>query len=138
MGAVFWERTKGFPGAISHGDFHRGNILLAKEAKHPLNVLDFDGAAYSIPAYDTAVMCGCTDYFSFRPGGYTETANAFKEYLAGYQGIAGALSAAEKEGLFYLKGAIWEIHGLDCVTLSFIEGQLAWLKARLAQCEKSG
>lgn len=138
-GNELWENVKDLPKGYCHGDLHRGNLLLTPSDQ--LYLLDFDTSCRAFPAYDTMVICDSTDYFRFDPEGFDRAARVYGQFLRGYRKVH-AITDAERDAFYtciairhyQLQATIMEIHGLDCVDETFIDGQWDWLMRWKEQC----
>ncbi len=131
-GSRLWERVKDQPKGFCHGDYHTGNMLLGTSGKYV--IFDFDAAANAYPAFDIAVICDMTDYFSLQDAMFYETKRLLEHFLKGY-GKHLSIRPQEKIAVFdfiavrhfEVQAAIIENLGLNCVDHSFIDGQFSWL-----------
>lgn len=131
-GEKVWSRVELLPKGFSHGDLHRGNILVTKKQQYYF--LDFDTSSLAFPMYDIMVMCNRTDYFNFNKDDLVKSKNALEQFLVGYLKYR-EVSVDERNSFYDLIGiyhyqlqaTIIEIYGLKCIDEAFIDSQLEWL-----------
>ena len=136
LGDSLWKTAEALPCGFCHMDMHRGNIIKGRERSC---IIDFDTSSIAFPAYDIAVFCDSTDYFSFRQADKTATKAELDCFLSGYVKRR-SVSAYEYNAIpelialrhFQLQAVIVERFGLECIDERFISSQLKWLTSFLA------
>lgn len=128
-GGELWARIGKLPRGFSHGDCHAGNLLRADK----LYLLDFDTSAMAFPAYDWAVMCDSTNYFSFEKNDVLKSKEILSRFFDGYSKYA-TPSEFEISSYFdliavrhyQLQPIMFELYPGE-VNPGFIDGQFDWL-----------
>lgn len=132
-----WQKIKDQPITNSHGDLHRGNLLEDRSGK--VYITDFDTVCCAPAMFDIMVMCDMTDYFNLTQDDIVRTINVYHNFLSAYQEHRpliiheiDSFTAWVAIRHFQLQATILEIHGLDCITDTFIDKQLQWLNHWIA------
>ena len=131
IGASLWAEAEKLPTGFCHMDMHRGNVIKVGAGSC---IIDFDTSCTAFPAYDVAVFCDCTNYFSLKAGEKEATERELERFLNGYTRIR-TLEKMETDSVyklialrhFQLQAIIIERFGLDSVDEGFFSSQLRWL-----------
>lgn len=131
-GDELWASMERLPHGFCHGDLHTGNILQSRPNEYVL--FDFDVASNTRSIIDVATLCDASDFNRLDEASFDATRRTFERFYTGYSRVR-TLGDNDIAAIFdfiavrhyELIATISECHGLDDLSLAFLDQQWDWL-----------